>query len=147
MSKEKVVHEFWLSSTITECTIDTAEQTAHAKFLSKWHFVDKEFASKVKRGERLLVDESAVKPEEVSELLEKGDMLRGYMLKMGVDETHGAAEKFGQPRCDLLQHAGHRRCCPVLARLDEELGDVTIQLGLRSQHAAWTWRPSRTTST
>ena len=44
--KEK---EFWLSSTITECTIDTATQTAEAKFLSKWHFVDKDFANKVKR--------------------------------------------------------------------------------------------------
>ena len=48
-----VVHEFWLSSTITECTIDTASQTAEAKFLSKWHFVDKEFANKVKSGERV----------------------------------------------------------------------------------------------
>ena len=48
-----MVHEFWLSSTITECTIDTATQTAEAKFLSKWHFVDKDFANKVKRGGRL----------------------------------------------------------------------------------------------
>ena len=44
-----VVHEFWLSSTITECTIDTASQTAEAT-LSKWHFVDKEFVNKVKSG-------------------------------------------------------------------------------------------------
>jgi len=84
-----VVHEFWLSSTITECTIDDQAQTVKAKFLSKWHFKDSEFANKVKRGERKLQDESGnevMKPEEVSELLEKGDMLRGYMLKMGVED-------------------------------------------------------------
>ena len=38
----------------------------------------------------MLVDESGnndnVKAEDVFEKLEKGDMLRGYMLKMGVDE-------------------------------------------------------------
>ena len=126
-----VVHEFWLSSTITECTIDTATQTAEAKFLSKWHFVDKDFANKVKRGERVLVDESGsnVKAEEVSELVEKGDMLRGYMLKMGVDEKNRSehpSEKFPvKHRCDLLQSAGQAggAAQPVLARLDEELGD------------------------
>ena len=85
--KEK---KFWLSSTITECTIDDQAQTAKAKFLAKWHFVDEEFANKVKRGERVLQDESGnndnVKAEDVFEKLERGDMLRGYMLKMGVDE-------------------------------------------------------------
>ena len=45
--KEK---KFWLSSTITECTIDDQAQTAKAKFLAKWHFVDEEFANKVKRA-------------------------------------------------------------------------------------------------
>ena len=63
-----MVHEFWLSSTITECTIDTATQTAEAKFLSKWHFVDKDFANKVKRGERVLVDESGGVNSEVRTL-------------------------------------------------------------------------------
>ena len=96
--KEK---KFWLSSTITECTIDDQAQTAKAKFLSKWHFVDEEFANKVKRGERVLQDESGnndnVKAEDVFEKLERGDMLRGYMLKMGVDEKNRSehpSEKF-----------------------------------------------------
>ena len=133
-----VVHEFWLSSTITECTIDTATQTAEAKFLSKWHFVDKDFANKVKRGERVLVDESGsnVKAEEVSELVEKGDMLRGYMLKMGVDEKNRSehpSEKFPvnidaifsnlQGKPEVL----HNLCWLGWTKSS---GTVTIQLGL-----------------
>ena len=77
----KVKREFWLSATIQDCKVVTAQETASAKCFLKIHWQDKAFPDKI-RSEKLLLDAGSrkdMKLEKTALELENGDLVYGML--------------------------------------------------------------------